>query len=480
MLSSCRLNLYAASAYFFVRIRSGFRTDDSLALAVMAQLPTFFFSHARQDRETPGNYLRTFFEDLERKLAQWSAVDLTKRRLGTFDSRVKHGEDWDERLSHGLAQDTAFVAILSPLYFTRVNCGKELFVFLVRHSTLGVNQDDALTGAQNVLPIRWLPEKAYTLNTVKDALIPGFIRLISDTPADDGYDPERTKAIDRYRKKGMEKCVKVEPEYGELLDLLVARIRELPELVPSGSAVRFATAKNAFEYDWKVHFTPAGAPSAPSASPAALAVAAPFVPPVAPLPLSSIISFYVTRRRFTPDAAVVDFADQLIAEIPGTAAPADPVLLSLLADVRAAALAEGLNVFHAAGIPAVPASLTSLVQYLASLTESKILTALVIDPDVWPRGTAGPDTIAIEQIIKSTEWVGPVLIPRFDGPVVNIEQLVVSRELPARLVALPQDSSARVVALQQAFVEARGRVLRATTGPAADAVPILKGVGART
>ncbi len=42
----------------------------------MAEVPTFFFSHARQDRETPGNYLRRFFDDLEIKLAQWAGISL--------------------------------------------------------------------------------------------------------------------------------------------------------------------------------------------------------------------------------------------------------------------------------------------------------------------------------------------------------------------------------------------------------------------
>ena len=70
----------------------------------MAEVPTFFFSHARQDRDTPGKYLRYFFDDLEIKLAQWTGVDLQERRLGTIDARVPQGDNWDPDLSGGLAR----------------------------------------------------------------------------------------------------------------------------------------------------------------------------------------------------------------------------------------------------------------------------------------------------------------------------------------------------------------------------------------
>jgi hypothetical protein len=52
----------------------------------MADFPTFFFSHARQDR---GSYLLQFFEDLEKKLAQWTSVNLEiDQHMGTIDNRI--------------------------------------------------------------------------------------------------------------------------------------------------------------------------------------------------------------------------------------------------------------------------------------------------------------------------------------------------------------------------------------------------------
>ncbi len=103
-------------------------------------------------------------------------------------------------------------------------------VFLLRNSGLGIDGNGALTGARNLILIRWLPENAYSANTSKDSLIPPILRLIEDTPADDGRDPERSESIDRYRKKGMESCVNKEPYYSELLNLLVASIRDMPRL----------------------------------------------------------------------------------------------------------------------------------------------------------------------------------------------------------------------------------------------------------
>lgn len=440
----------------------------------MAEVPSFFFSHARQDRETPGNYLRCFFDDLEIKLAQWAGVNLEDRRLGTIDARVPQGDNWDSDLSRGLRNDKTFVAILTPLYFNRPNCGKELGVFLLRDPGLGIDRNGALTGVRNVMPIRWLPDNAYAANTGKDSLIPPILRLIEDTPADDGRDAERTQAIERYRKKGMEKCVKVEPHYGELLDLFVARIRDLPTLPPA-SEVSFATANDAFKYDWVGHFRFAGAPVAPPSTPP-LPVA-----PVVPRALASIVAFYVTRRPFTPDSNAVDFADQLVAEaLPGAPAPADPVFNALLADVRAAGVAEGFTVFHAAANPVVPASPEPLLARLASLSESRVLTALLVDPAVWPGPPADAPAAAVENIIRSGSWTGPVLLPTLDARAVNVDEVVAACSLPQRLVALPPASEARVAALRRAFVDARGRVLRMSTDQAPDAerVPVLKGVGA--
>jgi len=134
----------------------------------MTDVPTFFFSHARQDRETPGNYLRCFFDDLEIKLAQWSGISLKEKRLGTIDARVPQART-GTRLKPRTRKRQCLRGDPHTLYFNRPNCGKEMGVFLLRSPVLGVDCDGSLTGAKNLLLIRWLPENAYMANTSKDS-----------------------------------------------------------------------------------------------------------------------------------------------------------------------------------------------------------------------------------------------------------------------------------------------------------------------
>lgn len=441
----------------------------------MTSPPTFFFSHARQDRQTPGRYLRRFFRDLEIKLAQWAGVDLDAVKLGTIDTRIEHGADWDEDLSRGLRKNRTFLAIYTPLYFKRENCGKELAVFLQRSPDLEIDENGALTGINNVMAIRWLPEQAYRANTTKDMLIPPILRRVNDTPADPGQDEDITQAIRRYRKKGMEKCVHSPQYYEELIDLFVNRIKSMPDL-PEGKETSFATAPDAFNHDWSKHLSSVKSQEADTRSLTHEAIA--------PRALASIVAFYITdtdRPLLGSDPNPVEFAASLIAEkMPDATPSADPDFDELLADVRSAANNEGLDVFHAVDDPVVPISPEGLIDRLSSLTDARVITCLVIDPTVWPGTTGKPETNAIDQIIRSSRWTGPVLLPEKAFLAVNLEEVADSRNLPPRLVNLPKASEERVALLRRFFVETRGILLRASTGGASDAemLPILGGIGA--
>jgi len=422
----------------------------------------------------PGQYLDRFFDDLEAKVAQYAAADRKVNRIGTIDREVRQGADWDRVLSGSLSTDRAFVAIWTPLYFTRENCGKELYAFVLRSRSIGIDVNGALTDVENVIPIRWLAEEAYCANTQKDSLIPPILRRINDTPAADPGDPDQIAAIQRYRKKGMERCVLTEPYYQDLLNLFALRIRDLIEL-PEATDISFATVCDAFAHDWRQHFATKGRTPVASAS----LPGAP-VEQVQPRALASVVAFYITNRAFTPDPNTVSFADQLIAEmLPGKTGSADPLLTALLTDVRTAGFAEGLTVFHAAANTVGPTSAGQLLDRLTALSKARVLATLIIDPDIWPGTNADPWATQIEQIIRSSDWVGPVLLPSFGANDVKLEELVASRGLPPRLVALPQASEARIGMLRHTFVDARGRVLRASTHHASDAesLPLLKGVG---
>lgn len=107
-----------------------------------------------------------------------------------------------------------------------------------------------------------------------------------------------------------------------------------------------------------------------------------------------------------------------------------------------------------------------------------MLTALIIDPSIWPGTSVDVVAVGIEQIIRSSAWVGPVLVPTIEAPAIGISELVSARGLPARIAVLPLESEARVAALRRAFIAARGDLLRNGTSPIpnAERLPILTGV----
>jgi hypothetical protein len=197
-----------------------------------------------------------------------------------------------------------------------------------------------------------------------------------------------------------------------------------------------------------------------------------------PRPLASVVVFYITRRPFTPDPIAVEFADSLIAEaLPAQTASGNATFDALLADVRAAGIAEGLTVFHAAANPVVPISPDPLLARLASLSALSVLTALIVDSSVWPGAVADAGAVAVEQIIRSPNWSGPVLLSMEDTRAVNVARVVDEPSWQQRLVMLPPESEKRVTALRRVFIASRGFLLRMRTDPTSDAepVPVLKG-----
>jgi len=432
----------------------------------MSDFPTFFFSHARQDR---GQILLHFYEDIEKRLLRWTGIVLEPNQLlGTIDNRIPHGDDWDENLSRGLSNSKTFVAILSPTYFERPNCGKELSVFLLRSAKLGIDSNGSLTGVENVLPIRWYPASAYRRYGSPDDAIPEILRLIEDGPAAQPGNRERTRAIEKYRQKGMERCVRRGDYYDELLDAFVETIRDMKAL-PPGSPVRFSEAFDAFGYDWFGHFKVQ--PPTPIAPPPVMIRQ--------PTPLTSIVAFYVTGRTVERYPTLVDFADYLISEpTPGHQTQTDPTLAALLADVRKAGLAEGFDVYHAATEPAVPSEPNHLLTYLQRLSQARVFPVVVIDPDVEGDGLGNRGREALTEILRSSKWTGLVVSPTLDGNVPKIAELITASEMKTPILAVPENSEARIAELSRAFF--RLRVLSASTtngGSESERPPMLQGPG---
>jgi hypothetical protein len=178
-------------------------------------VPTFFFSHARQDRNRYGRYLQRFFEDLNAEVAACAGVEIESNRIGMIDLQIRQGADWDSVLSGPLSSDKVFVAILSPIYFERDYCGKELYAFVLRSPNLGIDIHGALINVENLLPIRWFSEDYYCANGEKEGKIPPILRRLNYVPFDDLGDPGRQGRSSAIASRGWSNASSLEPNITE-------------------------------------------------------------------------------------------------------------------------------------------------------------------------------------------------------------------------------------------------------------------------
>lgn len=426
-------------------------------------IPTFFFSYARQDNEkSPGRYLEQFFTDLENELAAYAGHDLAQEPLGTIDTRIDHGADWDEDLAQALAERRSFVMIETPLYYKRNACGKELGVFLARSDELGIDTEGSLTGVRNVLRIRWMDEEAYGSAADRAARVPMILRRIQFSLPKRRDDKVLNEAIDYYVRKGMGRCISG-PYYPELLSAFAKAIRDM-EALPPGTPTGFAQARNAFSFDWNGFFDiDPPIPAAPAA-----AAAAP-----APQALTSVVAFHLSHAPLVAAAGTVDFADRLIDE-QATGALAKPQLAELTAELRLAAGAENLQLFNAA--PDQPLDPVRLGDQLAALAARGVVALLIVDA-AW---LAADNGAMLRELGKAPGWTGPVIVAAAgsddpapllpaDGPFA----------VPGATL-LPSGRDQRVFELRRIIVEARGRVMATLAKASGSAsLPLLGGAGSR-
>lgn len=430
--------------------------------------PTFFFSYARQDDWS--NYLNRFFEDLENTVAQWSGHSLQDGPLGTIDQRFPVSEDWATALAEALSHGSAFVMAESPVYYSREDCGKELRAFLRRSAELGIDAKGALTGAKNVIRVRWMPEAAYSLPPHNG--IPAILGRIQYVPPQLPDDEDRKEAIKRYVKKGMKGCVDQQPYYTELLDAFAEAIVRSAGTLPPGEAVAFEAEDNAFEFDWCSHFD-----SPPQDVPLDVDTGEVREPEG----LRSVVAFHVTQRPFAAAPDAITFADVLIAENPGRPS-AHPVLANLLAELRNAALEENLLLFNAAPAPPLPFDVQRLAGQLRALMDRGVSTLMVIDSQWLLAQPAGVAAALLRQVLDAVpDWSGAVVIA--DDAASGAETLVPAGGpfgVPGASV-LPSGPAQRALDLRRILVETRGRAMRSLASKAADpsTIPLLSAARSR-
>jgi hypothetical protein len=451
----------------------------------MPSPPTFFFSYAQGDAEDePRNLVARFFSDLERRTALRAAADPrdANANLGTFDQRLKQGSDWKRRLAEALKTSHVFVPLLTPLYFKRPNCGRELAAFIKRFPKPYVDDDGSLRlpHAENILAIRWMDERAYTINGVPDVVVPALLRSVEWKPASDANDPQLEKAIKRYRRRGMEGCVNPGRAYYHLLlDSFADRMRGMPKLEPADFEPDLENGDDAFTADWL------------KARSAAVSSAVPVMEPMGP---GALVAIYITNASLPLDPRPVKFVDNLVDETALTALSPGPLLpdgqriQGMLAAVRFAAVLERLAVFHCACTVDNANAAARLTEQLKLLCERNVITVLVVDPTVWG-GFAAPTAAPFEAVVMSDGWAGPVVVPlpeqekRSKSIVAGFEQWRSTSSSVRPVTMLPPTPAAMIEALRAIVVAERGRVMKAgklVVAPSGDKLPILKGVGGTT
>lgn len=445
-------------------------------------LPTFFLSYARQDAEKVPRKVERLFRDLEKEIANRAGLNLKEGELGAIDRRAKHGKGWPDYLGDALKSNKALIAIMTPLYFNRENCGKEVTIFVHRCGTAKIDNEGFLRDVENIFPIRWLDKTAFRLNGDEDGAIPEILRGIEDRPADND-DPDLARAIDKYVSKGMELCVKPKTDYYRLLLRSFAdRIREMPELARLSFDVDFSETENAFDIDWKRRLPPLGgdAPTEPR-------------PPASiPSGLGSLAAFYLTTREMNLDPRPVSFADRLVDEpmwrqTRSTLASGEkedsPKFLSL---VHQAAVREDLDVFHCVCEPRIPDDPSRLVRQLQALNKRNVIVLLFIDPLLWPADNprSSREAQTIDQVVVDLGWSGPAIVPLWQAnDSVEIEQQIAVGRWP-RFVSVTRGSRDAIVnKLRRIISGERGRIMRTgevtarARGEGSERPPVLQGVG---
>jgi FxsC-like protein len=117
-----------------------------------AQEFVFFFSHARDDY-TADVYLAEFFKDLSEEVRKLLGLGKNDS-VGFRDTKdIGLGQEWAPELLEALQHSKVLVCIVTPLYFNRSWCGKEIEFFRLRQMELG----SPTPKHSFIVPICWVP-----------------------------------------------------------------------------------------------------------------------------------------------------------------------------------------------------------------------------------------------------------------------------------------------------------------------------------
>lgn len=170
----------------------------------------FFVSYAHDSLGDDDRHVRQFFRDLRGEVSLHSAV--VDGRVGFLDSdSLRIGHRWSPELVWALTHCQVFIALCSPLYFSRPSCGKEWTVFERR---LAAHTSRTRRLAPSLIPLFWVP--------MRDNDLPDVARRYQYR--DDGFGPA-------YLEHGVRDLVRMttrhQDAYQDFVTRLARRVVEL-------------------------------------------------------------------------------------------------------------------------------------------------------------------------------------------------------------------------------------------------------------
>lgn len=118
-----------------------------------------FWSYTHDDDKHEAGAIRRLAERIREEYSL-----ITGEELAIFVDRedIAWGDEWKERIDNALVSTTFFMPILSPRYFRREECRRELFAFASQAASLGVDE--------LICPILYVPVDGLAVDSPDEAL----------------------------------------------------------------------------------------------------------------------------------------------------------------------------------------------------------------------------------------------------------------------------------------------------------------------
>jgi TIR domain len=117
-----------------------------------------FWSYTHDDDKHEAGAIRRLAERIREEYSL-----ITGEELAIFVDRedIAWGDEWKERIDNALVSTTFFMPILSPRYFRREECRRELFAFASQAASLGVDE--------LICPILYVPVDGLAVDSPDEA-----------------------------------------------------------------------------------------------------------------------------------------------------------------------------------------------------------------------------------------------------------------------------------------------------------------------